>query len=344
MRGYIKWTGLVATVVASTATGMFYAHSEQEKPPTPTSSEEALRLAAPGRVEPRGERRVLGARTSGMLTRLHVEENQRVEENQLLAEVDRTELEAELTSAKEAVSLSQAELSRLVNGARSQEKQAAHARLEGAGAEVTYAQKEFDRIRALVGNGTLPTSELDQISLRLNAAQARRQEAVEQLALLEAAARKDELRIAYAKVRLAEAHVAQVEAMLEKTYVRSPVAGVVLAIEHHEGEIVSAQPPTVMFVIGDTSQLTVRTEIDELDVARVHEGDRVEVRSDAYPGKRFSGRVSRVDQLIGPKTLDTGHRDEREDRLVLPVIVDLDPGVELPVGLRVEVFSKFPGH
>ncbi len=331
-----KWLGFV-TVVGLVAIGIsvnLRAHLDEATPVVAAP----LGLAAPGRVEPYGEEREVGARAPGLLIAVHVDENDRVEAGQVLAEVDRSELEAERLAALATIALREAERTRLVNGARSQERQAAKARLSAAEAGLALARKEHGRVAPLATDGVLTAADLDRAVERLESATAQTSEAAKQLALIEASARRDDVLIADAQIAVAQTRLRTIDAMLEKTYVRAPVAGTVLRRHRRQGEIVGTVPPTTLFVIGDLSKRMIRAEIDELDVARIHEGDRVEVVADAYPGERFGGKVTRVAQRVGGKTVTTERPQERQDRKVLDALVELDPGSELPVGLRVDVF------
>jgi HlyD family secretion protein len=329
-------TFLLAGLALAGAMGITVAlEADAEAPqiePTP------LGLAAPGRVEPIGEEREVGARMPGLLVAVHVDENDRVVAGQVLAEIDRSELEAERLGALATIALERAQRDRLVNGARPQERQAAKARLAAAEAGLALAQKEHARTVPLSRRGVLTATDVDRATEQLDSARALQREASKQLSLLEASARRDELAISDAKIAVAEAELASIDAMIEKTYVRAPIAGTILVRHHRAGETVGATPPTPLFVIGDLSGRRVRAEIDEIDVARIHADDRVEVVADAWPGTRFGGRVLRVGQRVGGKSVSTERPTERQDRKVLDALVELDPGSDLPVGLRVDVF------
>jgi multidrug resistance efflux pump len=131
--------------------------------------------------------------------------------------------------------------------------------------------------------------------------------------------------------------------LLEKTILRSPIDGVVLHRFRREGEAVSDQPPTPVVKLGDVSRLRVRVDIDETDIAKVAVGQAAYVTADAWPGQRFEGRVLRLGQRLGRKTLRTDDPAERNDSKILETLVELAPATRLPVGLRVDVFVLAPG-
>ena len=103
------------------------------------------------------------------------------------------------------------------------------------------------------------------------------------------------------------------------------------------GTAVSNQPPTQIAIIGDLSTLRIRAEVDELDIAQIHEGQRVLIKADAYPSLQIYGKVIRVNKRLGARLVQTDRSSERTDSKVLQTLIDLDKDAVLPVGLRVDV-------
>jgi multidrug resistance efflux pump len=169
-------------------------------------------------------------------------------------------------------------------------------------------------------------------------AQARKRAAAQRFALIDDQAREEDRARAEAAVGIARAAVAQSEALLAKTYIRSPIDGVVLRKHHHGGETVGNSAADPIATIGDISRLRVRAEVDELDVARVKAGQRAYVRADAFGDRRFAGVVTEVGQSLGKKQIRTEHTGERVDTKVLEVLVALDQSAGLRPRLRVDVY------
>jgi HlyD family secretion protein len=170
-------------------------------------------------------------------------------------------------------------------------------------------------------------------------AEARVDAARERLALVRDETRAEDIRQAEADLASAEARLSEAEALLQKTYVRSPIDGRVLHRWRKTGESVGAAMTPILSV-ADTAKLRVRVDVDETDVARIREGQRAWVTADAYPGRRFTGRVVRIGQVLGRKNVRTDEPTERVDKKVLETLVDLDEGQSLPLGLRVNVFLE----
>jgi hypothetical protein len=68
-------------------------------------------------------------------------------------------------------------------------------------------------------------------------------------------------------IALAEANVALAEALLENSFIRSPVTGTILR-RHGAAQAAGNLPPAPVAVVGDLSHLRVRAEVDETDVRR----------------------------------------------------------------------------
>ncbi len=106
----------------------------------------------------------------------------------------------------------------------------------------------------------------------------------------------------------------------------------------------SASVPDPVLTIGDAHLLRVRVDIDETDVNKVRVGQRAYVTADAYGKQKIWGHVVQVGELLGPKTVRTDEPTERVDRKFLETLVELDPGAQLPVGLRVDTFIVTNGE
>ena len=78
--------------------------------------------------------------------------------------------------------------------------------------------------------------------------------------------------------------------------------------------------------------------MDETDIGKVEIGQRAEIRSEAFPGRTFWGRVSRISGGLGKKNIRTDNPQEKVDTDVLECFVEMDAGSPLRVGLRVDVF------
>ncbi len=118
--------------------------------------------------------------------------------------------------------------------------------------------------------------------------------ASEQLMLQQRAARDT----ARAAVAQASAQVATARTDLERSVIRSPIAGVVVDRQVNVGQPVasSLQAATLFVIAQDLSRLQANITVDEADIGEVNEGQSVRFTVDAFPDREFEGRVSQVRQ------------------------------------------------
>lgn len=297
-----------------------------------------LVAAAPGLIEPASEEREIASDLRGTLKAVHVDEGDRVTTDQVVAVLDNTELQARLAAARAQVRLREGERDRLVNGARLEERREVEATLHEAEADLALARQTFSRRLRLVETQAGSAEALDQARATLDAAEARRAAVFQRYTLINLPPRPEDVTIAEARLAMARAEEAEAQALLDRSFIRSPIDGTVLRRMRRAGEAVSDQPPTPILRIGDLSHLRVRAEIDETDIAQVKPGQRAYVTAETYGKQQFWGTISRVGTRMGRKTIQTERAAERVDTQVLEVLIDLDPGTAFPIGLRVDVF------
>jgi HlyD family secretion protein len=83
---------------------------------------------------------------------------------------------------------------------------------------------------------------------------------------------------------------------LEYTVIRSPIDGTVVARSVDVGQTVAAslQAPTIFTIAQDLSKMLVYAKVDESDVGRIHAGQAVTFKVDAFPKELFKGTVSQL--------------------------------------------------
>ena len=214
----------------------------------------------------------------------------------------------------------------------------AEAAVREASAVLDNVRLDVNRRRDLFRETVISRAELDKSEEQLGVAQARLDSARERLSLIEAGAREEERAHADAEVALARAALDEARAVLEKTYVRSPIDGVVFRRFRKAGESVSTQFDAPIVTLADRSWVRVRVDVDEGDVADLRVGQPAYVTADAFGDRRFAGRIVRVGQMLGRKNVRTDEPTERVDTKILETLVELDDGRELPLGLRVQAF------
>jgi ABC exporter DevB family membrane fusion protein len=330
----VALTGATATVIWGRTTTV------RKRQTVSASAQSEYLIAGAGRVEPSSENIKLGSEINGKLRRINVEEGDTVRRGQVLAELENSDYRAQVESAEAEVLQKQAELRKVINGARQQERREALSSVVETEAVMNNAKAEMGRHRELFAAGVISREEEDRYEKEYEVAQARYNEMSQHHSLVDADAREEDRAVAQATLQLAQAKLDNARALLEKTYIRSPIDATVLRKHHREGESVSnsSSAPDPIFTIGDKSALRVRVDVDEADVSKLSLGQHAYVTADAYGDKRFLGHVVRIGEELGRKNVRTDEPTERVDMKILETLVELDQGIELPVGLRVNAY------
>jgi len=316
------------------------AHSVSAADRTQASQPALKLIAGPGRVEPVSEDIKLGSELSGKLKSVKVEEGDVIQRGQVLAVLENDDYRAQVGSAEAQVRAREATLEKVLNGARTQERSEALSTVRAAEAVMENAAAQRDRYQKLFAAGVVSREEAERFEREYNVAKAQYQQQVEHHSLVDDHARQEDQAFAQADLQLAKAQLQEAQARYEKTLIKSPIDGTVLRKHHRDGESVSNSStiPDPILTIGDKGVLRVRMDVDETDVDRVHVGQKAYVTADAYGKQKFWGHVVRVGEQLGPKNVRTDEPSERVDVKILETLVELDKGVELPVGLRVDTF------
>ncbi len=181
---------------------------------------------------------------------------------------------------------------------------------------------------------------LDRVRADASAARARVEEAKAELASLENGSRTEDLAAARAEIEAARARLAAAAADLSDAFLRSPIDGLVVYRYRHPGEEVGPEDRVPVLEIATAVPLHVRADVDEFDIGRVYEGQRIYATAPAFGYRRFQGRVVRLERILGRRNFKTELPTEKRDAKILEVVVALDAGAEgvLPLGMPVRVF------
>lgn len=280
----------------------------------------------------------LGFKLPGRLAERAVSEGQPVAAGQLIARLDDAEQVHELALRRAELAATRAMLAELEAGSRPQEIAAAEATLRSAEAERERARLEFARQKELLDKHAVSTREFEVAQAQLHVATARAGEAGERLKLIREGPREQTILQARARTEQAAAAVALAQTRLDYTRIQSPLAGIALAHHVEPGEYVSAGTPVV--TVAEIGRVWVRIYINQTDLGRLRLGQKVTVRTDTYPDKRYEGTISFIasEAEFTPKTVQTA---KERVKLVFRAKVDLaNPNGELKPGMPADVIVR----
>ena len=316
-------------------------------------------VTALGRLEPEGEMINLTAPTSTQENRVEqlvVEEGDRVEAGQVIAILDnQNRMQASLHQAEEQVRIAQAQLAQVEAGAQAGEIQAQRAEIarleaERVGdlntqratvarweAEVQNARIEYERYAALYEEGAISSSERDAKELTYSTTQRQLQEAEAALERIETSSQEQisearatldqiaevrpvDVEAAEAEVQSARAAVAEAQAELEQTYVRSPRAGQIIEIHTYPGETIADEG---IVTLGQTQQMMVVADVYQNDITEIQVGQAATITSPAISGT-LQGIVQRIGLQVEQQQVVNEDPAANIDAKVVEVHIRLD--------------------
>jgi HlyD family secretion protein len=158
----------------------------------------------------------------------------------------------------------------------------------------------------------VPKNTLAQAESALDVARARLENAQSQLtrmtklyataAVPEADREKTELDVANARAEVVRSEVAVENARIamDDTIVRAPITGTIIQLSVERGQVISSPTSdvgggTLLLRMADLSEVQVRALVDETDIGKVTAGAQASVTVAAYPNRKFSGRVEKIE-------------------------------------------------
>ena len=137
------------------------------------------------------------------------------------------------------------------------------------------------------------------------------------------------------------AEVGRLQAVMDKTVIRSPIDGVVTARFVQGGETIDRGAFIVS--IADLSRTRIEAEVDEFDAGRVKAGQNVMVSAEGFEGQHWKGRIEEIPDVVTSRRLKPQDNAKPTDTRVLLVKVAMSEATPLRLGQRVEVAIAHDG-
>jgi len=249
----------------------------------------ARSVVATGKVEPLTKVEVK-SKASGIVKKIYVDYAERVKQGQVLVELDKEELQAQVREARAALLAGQSSV---------ESAQAAYERnqVEAEGPDLPFLKASRERARKLYQEGLIAQSVQEEAEKNYD------------LAVNKQAIALRNLSVTRAEVARARAQVAQAEAALERAQenlrnatIASPMDGLVLSRDVEVGDAVSSilvlgSQGTLVMTLGDTSEVYVKGKVDEADIGKVYLGQPARIVVESLKEKKFEGKVTKIAPL-----------------------------------------------
>jgi HlyD family secretion protein len=312
------------------------------KPNAPASKGHWAASAA-GRVEPVGGEVRIGTPMPGRIAEVMVAGGDKVVAGDPLLRLEDDELVGRVNAALAEATVRKRERdnAELSTGKGAQDRRSAEDQVASAERQLVQARDDFDRAYKARRSGQGgPDADVEKMRDGVNKAKDRLEQTRSTYRKAVAADGLPAPTRPEVALTAARADLSAADAALERTRIRAATSGTALQVTAKVGETVAPSPENVLVVLGDLSSLRVRTEIDERDIGKLRVGQAAVIRSDAFPGKDFDGRVASLGQALGPSRI--GQRGPRKptDVDMLEIMIDLTGQPSLLPGMRVDVYLK----
>ena len=230
------------------------------------------------------------SKASGIVKRLYVDAGDRVKKAQLLAELDKEEIQARVAQARAQLEASEASS----NGTRADLDRA---KVDAEGPDVPLLKRAYERAQGMAKEGVVSASALDDAQKNYELALNKQNVSKAQLSVLKA-----KIGQAQAQVAQDRANLKQLEEQLNYTTVTAPIDSIVLSRDVEVGDAVSSilvlgSSATLVMTLGDTSEVYVKGKVDESDIGKVYLGQPARIKVESFKDKSFSGKVTKISPM-----------------------------------------------
>ena len=249
----------------------------------------AKSVVATGKVTPITKVEVK-SKASGIVKKLLVDAGDKVRKGQLLAQLDKEEIEAQVEQSRAGAQAAEASLS-------SAEADYERAKVDAEGPDVPLLKRAYERAIGMAKEGVVSTSALEDAQKNYELALNKQNVSKAQATVLKA-------KIAQSQGQLAQdrANLKQLEEQLSYTDIESPIDGVVLSRDVEMGDAVSSilvlgSSATLVMTLGDTSSVYVKGKVDESDIGKVYLGQPARIKVESFKDKTFNGVVTKISPM-----------------------------------------------
>lgn len=231
----------------------------------------------------------------GRISNLTVHKGDTVRQGQLLYTFSSPELDAKMTQASAALLGAEAQNSKAMNGAQSEDIQAAYDMYQKALTGAELARKTFERVNSLYKDGVVPAQKKDEAEAQYQAAMQTANAAKATWQKARNGARTEDKMASGAMVKNARGMIQEVNSYKKETSIYAPLNAEVADIIAEEGELVSAGYPVVTLV--DLEDTWVVFNLREDLLADISAGSVINARFPALKNRLVPLKVTYIKVL-----------------------------------------------
>ncbi len=319
--------GVIAIVIAAAAMSRGGTKIEPSKLAKVEKGDLAKSVVATGKIEPITKVEIK-SKASGIVKKWYQDAGQHVKAGQVLVELDKEEILAQVRQARAMLEASQA-------SARAAKADYERAKVDAESPDVPLLKRAYERARSMAKDGVVSESQLDDAQKNYELAANKQNVAKANLGVMKAKVSQTE-----AQVSQAQASLKQLEEQYSYTTVVAPIDGIILSRDVEMGDAVSSilvmgSAATLVMTEGDTSQVYVLGKVDESDIGKVYLGQPARIKVESFKDKSFQGKVTKISPM----------GVEKDNVTTFEVRVSIDnPGGELKANMTANAEISLDEH
>jgi len=249
----------------------------------------AKSVVATGKIEPITKVEIK-SKASGIVTKWYADAGQTVKAGQVLVELDKVEIEAQVRQARAQLEAAEA-------SERAASADLERARVDAEGPDVPLLKRAYDRALGMAKEGVVSTSALDDAQKNYEMALNKQQVAKANLGVVQAKVAQTRAQVAQAKATLA-----QLDEQYSYYTIVAPMDGIILSRDVEIGNAVSSilvmgSSATLVMTEGDTREVYVKGKVDESDIGKVYLGQPARIKVESFKDKTFTGKVTKISPM-----------------------------------------------
>ncbi|MBZ5568190.1 MAG: efflux RND transporter periplasmic adaptor subunit [Acidobacteriia bacterium] len=249
----------------------------------------AKSVVATGKIEPITKVEIK-SKASGIVKKWNADAGQMVKAGQVLVDLDKVEIEAQVRQAKAQLEAAEAsERAAIADFER--------AKVDAISPDVPLLKRAYERAVSMAKDGVVSQSQLDDAQRNYVLALNKQQVAQANLGVLKAREKQ-----AQAQVAQASATLAQLQEQYTYYTIVAPIDGIILSRDVEIGNAVSSilvmgSSATLVMTEGDTSEVYVKGKVDESDIGKVYLGQPARIKVESFKDKTFTGKVTKISPM-----------------------------------------------
>lgn len=249
----------------------------------------AKSVVATGKIQPITKVEIK-SKASGIVKKLYIDYGQNVHQGQLLAELDKDEMIAQVRQ-------SEAQVQSMEASCNSAKADLSRSEVDAQGVDVPTLKRAYDRMSKMASDGVVSQTQLDDAQRAYELALNKQNVARAQVTVNKAKVVQSE-----ADLNKARATLEQLKEQLGYTTISAPIDGLILSRDVEVGDAVSSilvmgSAATLVMTVGDTREVYVLGKVDESDIGKVYLGQPARIKVESFKDKTFNGKVTKISPM-----------------------------------------------